>query len=70
MRTYTEISARLEELRRNLCLVEEKAREEMEKPLPERNQRTLYFLFQEKKVWEFALMQINWIFSNGDSGIC
>lgn len=69
MRTEIEIISRIEVLRQNLAIIEQKAREELSKPFDDRSQRTMYFLFQEKKVWECALMQLKWILGHQENSI-
>lgn len=61
MKTETDIQLRMEEIRRNLSIIEEKAQIEMAKYAGDISVRHIHFLFQEKKVWEYALDQLKWI---------
>lgn len=61
MKTKTDIQNRIEEIRRNLSIIEEKAKFEMAQYVGDISIRKIRFLFQERKVWEYALTQLEWI---------
>lgn len=61
MKSRQEILKKKEELCEKIVAIEEKVTVELARPYRDRRPRTLYFLFHEKKVWEYALMQINWV---------
>lgn len=64
MRNETELQAKLEEIRINLHLVQEKAKTEMDKPYNRRDYKLLKFLNREKNVWEYALLQMEWVLAS------
>ncbi|NLR57658.1 hypothetical protein HGH93_06085 [Chitinophaga polysaccharea] len=61
MRTEADIRQRMAEIRGNLSIIEEKAKIEMAQYVGDISIRKIHFLFQEKKVWEYALNQLEWI---------
>lgn len=64
MKTEKEILFRIEELNVNLSIVQQKMDKELEKHYKKRDKRLLLFLYKEKSVWEFALVQLNWLLSD------
>ena len=66
MKCETEIINRMEELHKNLGLIEEKLKEELGKHFSKRNTRLLWFLDKEKSVWESALQQLQWTLSDNE----
>lgn len=64
MKSETEIATRINELKENIKIIKEKTREELNKKYYKRDDRLLKFLNKEQCVWEFALLQIEWIFSD------
>lgn len=64
MRNETEIQAKLNEIRNNLSMVTERAKTEMDKPYPGRDYKLLKFLNREKNVWEYALLQMEWVLAS------
>jgi hypothetical protein len=64
MRNEYEIMAKINELRSNVQLVEERMQEELALHYRKRDYRLLRFLYKEKSVWEFALSQMEWLLSD------
>jgi hypothetical protein len=61
MKTTAEITDRMTEFRENVSIIKEKIREEMSKKHYKRDDRLLKFLNKEQCIWEFALLQLEWI---------
>ena len=64
MRSESEIIARINELKANLQLIDDRLQEEMSIHFRKRDYRLLRFLYKEKSVWEFTLAQMEWLLSD------
>lgn len=64
MKTEYQITEKMQELNANLSAIEERLQVELKKHHSKRDFRLLWFLDKERKVWEYALTQLNWILSN------
>ena len=64
MRTEFEINERMQEISKNLLLIEERIQAELKGDYKKRLPRTMWFLDKEREVWRFALSEMNWILSN------
>ncbi|WP_367867917.1 hypothetical protein [Pedobacter sp. WC2423] len=61
MRTEHEIRSKIEEFTINLSIIKLKMEQELEKHFMKRDKRLLLFLHKEKSIWEFALLQMQWL---------
>lgn len=61
MRTEHEVRSKIEEFTVNLSIIKLKMEQELEKHFMKRDKRLLLFLHKEKSIWEFALLQMQWL---------
>ena len=61
MRTEHEVRSKIEEFNVNLSIIKLKMEQELEKHFMKRDKRLLLFLHKEKSIWEFALLQMQWL---------
>ena len=61
MRNRAEVLSRLDEIKANVALLEEKIEAELKKTWLNRNGRLLLFLNREQNILKFALTQLEWL---------
>lgn len=64
MKSRQEIIGRIDELRTRILLIEQSIQREMEKEFDQRDYVLLKFLNREQNVYEFGILQIEWILSD------
>jgi hypothetical protein len=63
MKDETEVLYRIKEFREKIRLIEDRRNKELSKPFRERDDRLLRFLDREYNVYEFSLIQFEWVLS-------
>jgi hypothetical protein len=63
MKDETEVLSRIKEFREKIRLIEDRRNKELSKPFRERDDRLLRFLDREYNVYEFSLIQFEWVLS-------
>lgn len=61
MKSIGEINARISELKKSIEQLDAKQQEELKKHYKKRDRRLLLFLNEERKVYTYALTQLEWL---------
>ena len=64
MKSTERIGIRIDELRCNIRIIQEKMLAEQSKPVEQRNGTLMKFLDREKNAWEQALLEMEWVLTN------
>ena len=67
MRTRQQMTDRIDELKTKILFIEQSIQREMEKNFDERDYVLLKFLDREQSIYQFGVLQIEWILSDSES---
>ena len=64
MKSTEKIGIRIDELRYNIRIIEEKMLAEQNKSVDQRNTTLMKFLDREQNAWEQALLEMQWVLTD------